>query len=795
MLMCCWALLLGLSSAQAFQLVLEGEPAAVIQIDPSAGPAAHEAAAELQRVIERISGARLPIYFTEEFHGGNHGPTRFTNRILVGDGPETRAAGVNPASLEPEGFEIHLADRRLILAGRDDPHQDWHWRGHRTCRYLRGSAYAVYSFLEHELGVRWLWPGQLGEVVRHMETIDVQPINRTEAPQLPMRIIRNNWYNAGMVWQVLSQNQWSTTVWVRQAYESDQWIDHLRVGNSRSLPVSAEVFNPEWLDEFGQTHPEYFALQPNGQRLLTSAHGRVRMCLSNSGVIDEVVRRANEAFDENPVLEGFGLSLCDVYGSYCVCPDCQAWGPTLSDLVARFYIACAEKVARTHPDKFLIGYAYHKYIDPPKTVDGLPENLIILVVGQNTFGYLAQSDHERSLASWRGWAKLSANPMIWRPNNFYGDVGLPVNYTHKLADDLRLFCTTGLGGTDMDSMRRYWSGVSLTYYVTAKLLWDPQADVDAIIDDYCDRGFGAAAQAMRNYFDHVEQLTNAIAAFEQVGHHPMGVPGENERFGIAYHYRPAVTDRLHELLAQAKATTEDPTVLARISFIAKAVDYARIEYDVNRIGRTIQDGDTAPATLAQAKQLLQRRQEFLEMNRDSWACDAELNWRGADWLQSLIDEQAVKDAAWHEYKELLTLDGPWRFRTDPQQIGAAQQWFMPDHDDSSWDRLLTGQFWEEQGYADYDGAAWYRVTFQMPADVGPMVLLGFGAADETAHVYLDGRLAGTYDEGLQGWDKPFTIDISGRVQAGQQCVLAVKVVDTAGGGGLWRPVKLLTNKD
>src|ERR1041385_8620758 len=66
-------------------------------------------------------------------------------------------------------------------------------------------------------------------------------------------------------------------------------------------------------------------------------------------------------------------------------------------------------------------------------------------------------------------------------------------------------------GTDFDSCCHHWATQGLNYYVVARLHWNPEQDVDAIVDDYCRSGFGPAAKAVRRYFDRLEALMSEAA--------------------------------------------------------------------------------------------------------------------------------------------------------------------------------------------------------------------------------------------------------------------------------------------
>ena len=54
----------------------------------------------------------------------------------------------------------------------------------------------------------------------------------------------------------------------------------------------------------------------------------------------------------------------------------------------------------------------------------------------------------------------------------------------------------------------------------------------------------------------------------------------------------------------------------------------------------------------------------------------------------------------------LTLSEQWKFST-----GDSLAWAIVGYDDSGWTTISSRRYWEEQGYNDYDGYAWYRQSF------------------------------------------------------------------------------------
>ncbi len=139
----------------------------------------------------------------------------------------------------------------------------------------------------------------------------------------------------------------------------------------------------------------------------------------------------------------------------------------------------------------------------------------------------------------------------------------------------------------------------------------------------------------------------------------------------------------------------------------------------------------------------------------------------------------------------------WAFKIDPDNVGEQQGWHRPDFDDSQWQQIAVPAWWEMTSVGAYDGYAWYRVRFTVPAELAEKELvLDFAGVDEGAWVYLNGELIGERTARSTGlapldfWDKPFSVPAK-EVRFGQENLLAVKVHDSEKMGGIFRPVRLL----
>jgi len=159
----------------------------------------------------------------------------------------------------------------------------------------------------------------------------------------------------------------------------------------------------------------------------------------------------------------------------------------------------------------------------------------------------------------------------------------------------------------------------------------------------------------------------------------------------------------------------------------------------------------------------------------------------------------VKDAAafFHlkdTHTEVLDLPRTWKFRLDPDDVGRKERWYAADHDESDWKPIKIREWWQPQGYMT-NGVAWYRLTVDVPNVARTAgLILAFGAVDEEAWVWVNGKHAGDHAFGEGGWQTPFEIDVAKLIRPGRSNQFTVRVFDRAGVGGIWKGVKLMAPK-
>lgn len=148
-------------------------------------------------------------------------------------------------------------------------------------------------------------------------------------------------------------------------------------------------------------------------------------------------------------------------------------------------------------------------------------------------------------------------------------------------------------------------------------------------------------------------------------------------------------------------------------------------------------------------------------------------------LQSIGKAQTTLN----EEGAVLALDGVWKFKIDPDQVGERSGWYQEQSEHSSWQEMKVPGNWDLLNqYADYAGKAWYCRSFTVQRDwEGKWLRLIFESVSHDARVWLNGKLLGEDHIGLL----PFHFDISSFVHFGEPNLLVVEVDNTFKLGALW----------
>lgn len=456
-------LLQGDQPSEEILIVQNGQPLAAIIIDPGSGEAVRKAAQTLQHYLEASTGARLPIRTDVGREPGIHvGMTAFV-----------KASQPDFSGIDEEGYILRgFRGKHFMIAGPSD------W----------GTEFGVYAFLERYLGIRWLMPGEFGEDVPLRSSL-LLPL--AEVRDTPVYLSRqfSGLNDAGPEWALRNR---------------------IRIGRLERRHNLNGLFPPS---RFAKTHPEYYPLL-DGKRYIpksdTDYHWQPDF--SHPGIVDAAVKEINTYFAGNPTASSYSLSTNDT-GNFDESPRSAARRTgkinSLGYLdVSNDYFTWAnsvvEEVLKTHPDKWFGAYAYMQTLDPPTSPATLSEKLVPHITYERLLWgnpKLKQADQELT----RRWAAVA--PTLGWYDYVYGSAYLVPRVWFRLsAEYLRWGAEHNVRFFHGDYGPN-WAGEGPKTWLFARLLWNPQADVDELLDEWYRSAAGkAAAPKLREYYSIWEKF-------------------------------------------------------------------------------------------------------------------------------------------------------------------------------------------------------------------------------------------------------------------------------------------------
>jgi sialate O-acetylesterase len=124
-------------------------------------------------------------------------------------------------------------------------------------------------------------------------------------------------------------------------------------------------------------------------------------------------------------------------------------------------------------------------------------------------------------------------------------------------------------------------------------------------------------------------------------------------------------------------------------------------------------------------------------------------------------------------------------KVDAGLVNGQAVWADPMLADDSWPKVRTPEMWEHVGYDGMDGVAWYRTSFTLTdAEARQAVSLALGPIDDSDITWVNGVEIGRT---IQKYAESRHYTVPGSALRTGKNVVAVRVEDTGGGGGIWGP--------
>jgi hypothetical protein len=457
LLRCALALPLGLAIAgnasAATTIVNQGKSTYRIVLPQHATPVESKAADELRAYIRRISDAVLPIVSDSapgqrwEFHIGR---TRSALQLL---------SDVDTFTLQEDGFTIRtIGDHILILGGT-----------------RKGTLYGVYALLEDYLGCR-MYSADAVDVPRRA-TISLPVLNTTQVPFIRHREVHylNAMDRAYSDWHKLHSSSDREQDW-------GMWVHTF----DRLVPAH----------EYYAAHPEYFSMLgnrriPNGQ-----------LCLSQPDIFPVLTGALKDLMATKPEAHYWSVSQNDNFNE-CKCDSCSAQNARYGASSGTI-LAFVNRVARMFPDKTISTLAYQYTRTAPSGIAPAPNvNIMLCSIECNRSRPIASDPGSASFRKDIGdWGKLTENILMWDYVVQFRNLVSPFPNLRVLQPNIRLFVKNNIR-----MMFQQGCGANvgefgeLRTYLIAKLLWNPDRNVDSVMNDFLNGYYGAAGKLIRMYID------------------------------------------------------------------------------------------------------------------------------------------------------------------------------------------------------------------------------------------------------------------------------------------------------
>ena len=477
---------LSVGTATAGNLFGGGKSRYAIVVAKDASQSELTAAEELQEYISRISGAKLALVNEDK-------AADYKRYIFVGYSPKFgEKLGVERPEDGDEGFTYRsVGDDLWIYGGKQ-----------------RGTMYGVYSFLENELGVRWYTKSCTK--VPERDTWSFGKLNHSETPAVGIR--QMDYFDAQDA-AFLAHNK-VNSIWNSQVNDYGNLVGYWRCHTFEHFVNSNKYFS---------SHPEYFSLR-DGER-----KPHTQLCLTNPDVLKLCTEGMLQTIKNNPNYWVYSLSQNDNQ-NYCQCEKCteiaNRYGGQ-SGLLLWFVNQVADVVKEHHPDKHISTFAYQYTRGVPTGITPRDNVVIRLCSIECCFGHpLDGCDHNKPfMEDLRKWKDVAGKLFIWDYVTNIRQYLAPFPNFNVLAPNIKTFIDHNVIGIYEEGQYQSTGGsfADLRAWVLNKLLWNPEQDVEALVEDFITGYYGAAAPYVQKYFDlcHKQLKDDMVLDIYYVENHPI----------------------------------------------------------------------------------------------------------------------------------------------------------------------------------------------------------------------------------------------------------------------------------
>lgn len=536
--------------AQQLTLVSDGKSSFKIVVPKKATGVERQAASVFQKYINQISGTIIPIV-SDATRPGEW-------EILIGNVDRPDVKDVPFEKLGDDGVFIQNTQKNLIISGGQG----------------RGVLYSVYTFLEKYMGCR-KYSSKVTYVPKQ-RTIVLNTIKDMEIPAFSYReeLYPDTRDAEYLDWHKLNIHSGKGTE------SKNKWGSFVHTFN--------RLLNPK---EYGETHPEYFSFYDGKRHPEVTSNGvsLAQLCLTNPSVFEIVCKNLQSQIEQAPDARYWSVSQNDNV-NYCRDPKCAemdsmyaglppgskvyttqnskiAYSPLGQGSLLNF----VNKVADKFPDKIISTLAYQYTRVPPRNLVPRDNVNIMLCSIESPRNVPIEEGDTLFSSDLEGWSKLTHNIILWDyVVQFWNSVS-PFPNLRTLQPNIQYFRNHGIQMIFSQGSPESGSEFAeLRAYLVAKLLWNPDVDINEVMNDFLVGYYGNASKFIRKYIDLItdkmEQSGDELLIF--------GSPVDAENTYLS----DSLMSVYNHLFDDAeKAVAETPDVLERVKIARLPIYYAMLE--------------------------------------------------------------------------------------------------------------------------------------------------------------------------------------------------------------------------
>ena len=439
----------------------------------------------LAEYLEKLCKVPATIKFDKSNIKGNY--------ISVG---ETRFAKENKftGKLAPQSYSFKVKDNNVFIRGG-----------------FPGPLNGVITLLQEDLGVRYY--AEPYKNMKHKEpglivvpNLKDKELTVTPRDYTPPFQIRECMYMYG------NQADRNSVLYLRHAPIS--WHEDMPENSGACLNSNlfihtyARLVSPK---KYYKDHPEYFALQ-NGKRVKQHAeYGAV--CYTNPDVPQIMLEGIREQMRINPDACYFSVSVNDGSATQCECDKCAPLFKEYGSYDVQLMLAnkVAELLVKENPEALITTLVYGSKLNDSKIKNHPNVAIFLAPIGDryNAIKMLLPlgeiANIKKTVSNLR---KDGKKIIFW---DYLERTERPYPNFDQMRDSLKYLRDAGVMGYFADCSNGGASLTPLKKWVYAQLMWNPDADMEALIAEFITAYYGKAAPEITEY---VALIRNAWRRFK-----------------------------------------------------------------------------------------------------------------------------------------------------------------------------------------------------------------------------------------------------------------------------------------